>query len=154
MTDQNPPTAKRGIRGTALDQVADPAQVTLPGQPTSEFAAMTRDPNQHRPETTLINTTQLPAEERALAATGFSDASDAFDFTSDGLVVRDPERQSTIREALHAHRAILHGLLARKSNEPSLNPASKEHEIGAISRGIARAEQVLREIEPESPDAS
>lgn len=139
MSNQHQPTARRGMR--ASSNVEQPeVSLTAPAGPASSA------------ETTLLNTVQTPVEGLAaeLVATSFSEDSDAFDFTSDGLVIRDNERLACIREALASHRAMLHGLLSRKRNEASLNPASQAIEIGAISRGIARAETLLREIDPES----
>jgi hypothetical protein len=138
MTDSNdahPNVARKGIRSTQAQ-----ASFLPPPDPTT----MTRNASGNvPPEQTLVNH-PLPASEKDVELTATSFGPQVLTYE----MIEDKERLSAILEALHAHRAMLHGLLARKQSESTLNPASLKHEIGAISRGIARAEALISELTP------
>lgn len=138
MTDHKP-TAKAGIRGSNAG-----IQEFLP---QADQTATVRV----EPETTLLNTVQTPANSKPdTIFTSFSEGGLATEFGDNNtfaILINDVERVAAIREALFAHRAMLIGLKTRKENEGSLNPASREGELDAISRGILRAETLLSEFE-------
>lgn len=130
-------TARAGIKASL-----SVSEVQTPGTQVIGAAA---------PDTPLsgINTIQT-ASEVALIEHGFPDPQ----FTAiDADTLLGTARCATILEALCGWRGMLSAAKSRAEQQSSLNPSSKEQEILAINVGIARAEVLISELDPE-PKAS
>lgn len=138
---QNPPTARAGIRASSAAQ-EPPADEQAPQPETA--ADFSTGLQQSHPKGSLMNpeqSLQAAPQEEVHSTLDLSIALDS------GAIPAD--RRAVIREALYAHRAVLHGLVARKENEHSLNPASKQETVKLLKQGILNAEIVLGELGPE-----